>query len=78
MQSVASQLTTIMEHKDDLKGFSVNKVLRMWLSHFQQFGPFITKMSDADRDVLQIADPKIVQAKIDSQLREKFLQAIAK
>ena len=63
----------IMEHKDDLKGSSVNKVLRMWPAHFQQF----TKMSDADRDVVQIADPQIVQAKIDSQPREKAFQAAA-
>ena len=35
------------------------------------------KMTDADRDALQITDSKIVQAKIDSQPREKALQAAA-
>ena len=34
-------------------------------------------MSDADTDTLQIADPKVVQAKIDSQPWEKALQAAA-
>ena len=34
-------------------------------------------MSDKDRDVLQIADPKIIQGKIDAVPREKALQAIA-
>ena len=34
-------------------------------------------MSDADRDMLQIADPKVVQAKINSNPREKALQAAA-
>ena len=34
-------------------------------------------MSDLDSDTLQIADPQIVQAKIDSQPREKVLQATA-
>ena len=60
MQSVASLLTVIMEHKGDLKGSSINKVIWMWPSHYQQFGSFITKMSDSDRDVLQITHPKIV------------------
>ena len=36
------------------------------------------KMSDVDRDVLEIANPKVVQAKIDSQPRDKALQATAK
>ena len=39
-------LTTIMEHTDDLKGSSVNKVLRMWPSHYKQFDTFVTKMSE--------------------------------
>ena len=46
-------------------------------SHFQQFGSYDTKMSDDDRETLQIADSKIVQAKIDSQPRENALQAAA-
>ena len=48
-----------------------------WLSHFQQFGSFVTKMSDQDRDVLLIADPKVMQARVDAQPREKALQASA-
>ena len=35
MQSVAGLLTVIVEHKGDLKVSSINKVLRMWLSHNQ-------------------------------------------
>ena len=34
-------------------------------------------MSDKDHDVLLIADPKVVQARIDTQPREKALQAAA-
>ena len=34
-------------------------------------------MSDEDRETLQIADPKVVQSKIDSQPMEKTLQATA-
>ena len=75
--SVADRLTAIMEHKGNHKGSSINKVLRMWPFHYQQFGSFVTKMSDTDRDALQIVDPKIVQAKIDSHPREKVLQAPA-
>ena len=72
-QSVAVLLTAIMEHKCDLKGSSISKVLQLWPSHVQQFGSYITKMSDEDREALQIADSKIVQAKIDSHPREKAL-----
>ena len=34
-------------------------------------------MSNEDRDVVLIADPKVVQARIDAQLREKALQGTA-
>ena len=34
-------------------------------------------MSDENREMLQIVDPKVVQGKIDSQPREKALQAAA-
>ena len=42
-QSIAYLLTVIVEHKGDLKGLSINKVLWMWLSHFQQFGSYVKK-----------------------------------
>ena len=73
-ETIASLLTDIFEHKADLKGSSVNHMLRIWPSHFQQFGSF---MSDEDRDVLLIADPKVVQSRIDAQPREKALHASA-
>ena len=76
-QSVAALMKMIMEHKGDLKGSSINKVLRVWPSHFQQFGSYIMKMSDGDRETLQIADPKVVHCKIDTQPWEKALQASA-
>ena len=67
----ASLLTTIMGNKDDLKGLSINKVLWMLLSHNQQFGSFITKMSGMDRDALQIVDPKLSRPKLNpSQARK--------
>ena len=75
MQSVAALLTTIMEHKGNLKGLSINKVLRLRPSHFQQYGSYVTKMSDGDRETLQIVDSKVVQGKIDAQQWEKALQA---
>ena len=59
-QSVAALLTKIMEHKGDLKGSSINKMLRVWPSHFQQYGSYVTKMSDGDQETLQIAKPKVV------------------
>ena len=73
--TIVGLLNAIMEHKNDLKGSSINKVVRMWLSHYRQFGTFVTKMSDTDRDTLQIADPKVIQGKIDTVPREKALQA---
>ena len=76
-QPVAALLTAIMEHKGDLKGSSINKVLRTWPSHFQRYASYVTKMSDGDRETLQIADSKLVQNKIDSQPQEKALQASA-
>ena len=39
---------------------------------------FVTKMSDADREVLQIEDPKLIQGQIDKLHRKKALQAMAK
>ena len=76
-QTVAALLMVIMEHKGDLKGSSLNRVFRMWPTHFKQYGSYVTKMSDGDRETLQIADSKVVQAKIDGQPREKALQASA-
>ena len=66
-------LSAIFKHNGDLKGSSVNRVLTIWPSHFQQFGSFVTKMSDEDRDIQLIADPKVVQARIDAQPRERKL-----
>ena len=77
MQTIAGLLNAIIEHKDDLKGPSANKVLHMWPSHFHQFGTYVTKMSDKDREVLQISDPKIIQGKIDAVPVEMALQATA-
>ena len=76
-QPVATLLTAIMGHKGDLKGSSINKVLRVWPSHFQQYGSYVIKMSDGDRETLQITNSKVVQGKIDAQPREKALQASA-
>ena len=76
-QTIVDLLTTIMEHTEDLKGLAVNKVLRMWPSHYKQFGIFVTKMSDKDRETLQIVDPKVIQGKIDTVPQEKALQATA-
>ena len=76
-QTIVSLLNAIMAHTDDLKGSSINKVVRMWLSHHCQFGTFITKMSDKDRDMVQIAYPKVIQGKIDAVPWEKALQAAA-
>ena len=62
MQTILDLLMVIMEHMDNLKGSSINKVLHMWPSHYCQFGTFATKMSNKDRDTLQIMDPKVIQA----------------
>ena len=70
-QSVATLLTAIMGHKGDLKGLSINKVLRVWPAHFQQNRSYVTKMSDWDRETLQIVDSKVVQGKIDAQPRRR-------
>ena len=67
----------ISEHKDNLKGSSINKVLCMWLSHYSQFGNFVTKRRDKDQNTLQIVDPKVIQGKIDAVPWEKDLQATA-
>ena len=76
-KTIASLLSGIFDHSGDFKGSSITRVLRIWLAHFQQFGTFVTKMSDEDREVLLIADSKIVQSRIDANLREKALQASA-
>ena len=65
-QSMAALLTTVMAHKGDLKVSSIKKVLVVWASHFQQFWSYITKMSDEEKETLQIVDSKVVQGKIDS------------
>ena len=57
-------VTMIMEHKDNLKVLSINKVLQRWPYDFQQFGSYVTKMSDVDKDMLQIADLKVVYSKL--------------
>ena len=75
MQTIAGLLNAIMVHKDDLTGLSANKVVCMWPSHFRQFGTYITKMRDKNREVLQIADPKIIQGKINAVPWEKALRA---
>ena len=76
-QAVVDLLTALMEHIDNLKGSSVNKVLCLWPAHYRQFGQYVTKMSDKDWDMLQIAGPKIIQGKIDAITKEKELQATA-
>ena len=76
-QIIVDLLNAILEHTDDPLRSSINKVLRLWPSHYNQFGTFITKMSDKDRDT-QIADPKVIQAKINAVPWEKALQATAK
>ena len=63
MQTVVDLLTATMEHTNDLKRSSVNKVICLWPVHYKQFGQYVTKMSDKDRDTLQIAGPKIIQLK---------------
>ena len=78
MQPVATLLTVIMGHKGDLKGSSINKVLRVWSSHFQQYGSYVTKRSDGDQETPQIVDSKVVQGKINAQPREKALKASTK
>ena len=72
-ETIAGLITAIFAHSGDLKGSSVNRVLRIWLAHFQKFGTFITKMSDKERDILLIADSKTVQSRIDATPREKAL-----
>ena len=62
---------------DDLKGSSINKVLRMWLSNYCLFGTFVTKMSNKYRDILQITDPNVIHAKFDAVPQERALQATA-
>ena len=59
IQTMGSLLSAILEQTDDLKK-SANRVLHLWLSHYQQFGSFVTKMSDSYRDTLQIRDPKLI------------------
>ena len=49
-----------MEHKGDLKRSFINKVLRVWPSHFQQYGSCIMKMSDGDWEILQTVDSNVV------------------
>ena len=75
--TISSLLTIIFEHKGYLKMSSVNLVLRLWSSQFQQFESFVTKISDEDRDILLIMDPKIIQARIHVHPKKKALQATA-
>ena len=49
-QLMANLLNTILQHQDNLKELTANRVLRFWPDHFQQFVNFVTKMSDQDRD----------------------------
>ena len=44
-QTIVSLLQAIMEHMEDLKGSSANKILRFWPSQFCQFGTYVTKIS---------------------------------
>ena len=34
-ETIVDLLTTIMEHADDHKGLSVNKVLHLWPAHYK-------------------------------------------
>ena len=61
-QSMASVLTTIFEHMDDLKESTTNRVLRLLPAHYHQFGSYVTKMSDRDGEVYHISDPKSIQS----------------
>ena len=75
-QTMASLLEAILKQTDDLKKLSANKVLHLW-PHYCQYGTFVSKMSDGDRAVLQIGNPKIIQGKIGKLTQEKALQATA-
>ena len=59
-QNMTSLLSDILEQIDDLKKSSANRVLHIWPAHYQKFGFFMMKMSDHDRDTLQIRDPKLI------------------
>ena len=61
-QLMIDLLCAIFQCMDDLKSSSANKVLCMWLAHYTQFDSVQTLLSDLDREVLQIWDPKSVQA----------------
>ena len=63
MKTIVDLLTMIMEHTDDLNGSSKNKVLHVWPSNYKQFGSYATKMSDTDRETLQIADLRSLKAR---------------
>ena len=68
-QAMASLREAILEQTDDLKKSSANKVLHLWPPHYLQYGNFVTKMSDTDREALQIRDPKLIQCHIDKRFK---------
>ena len=49
----------------------------MWPAHYEQFGSFLTTMSEGDREVLHITDVKAIQQKINSAPREKAKHSAA-
>ena len=59
-QSMVDLLCIIFQRTDDLKRSSAHKVLRMWPAHYNQFWPFKTSLSNSDREVQQIRDPKSI------------------
>ena len=60
-----------------LKSHPLTKVLHLWPAHYRRFSSFVTKLSEHDRDTLQIRDPKIMQSMINRVPREKAFQATA-
>ena len=76
-QAIASLLVAILEQTDDLKKSSAYKVLHLWPPHYRQYSTFVTKMSDAESEVLQIRDPKLKQGKTSKVPWEKALQVTA-
>ena len=61
---------------DDLKGLTANQVIRMWPTHYNQFGTFQTTMSKSNREVLHITYVKAIQNR-NSTSKEKALHVTA-
>ena len=48
-QPMVELLCAIFDRTDDLKGSMANQVVRMWPSHFEQFGKFRTRSTSLPR-----------------------------